>query len=293
MVTLRMGRRTVTRIARACGPWLALAIGCNGPDTETDTDADADTDTDTDADTDTDTDTDPPVEDCSDGIDNDLDGLVDCEDDACLDACLEDCTDQIDNDGDGYADCADDECAAEAVCPHEYVVEAELLLTWRVIHADYIQKYFGYPTAGVAYGYVYIDGVPTDSELSGFSCGGMIFAFPPAAPYYPMGGMVYEAGDCDGCDYRFNFSPNVADGSLNWFGSNDLCPVAYLPAANLGFVGGTGAISTDDGGTWRTQYTSSDYLWYSYAGGQAMSGYLYDSVQVQPRTWAGTWSVTP
>jgi hypothetical protein len=206
---------------------------------------------------------------------------------------MEDCDDGVDNDVDGFTDCADDECGADPICPHEYLVEAELLVTWHVVSGEYVETVVGYPTAAVAYGYISLDGTPYDTALDDFHCEGALYAFPPAVPGYGGGGLVYDPGACDGCDYRFQFEPSVVDHSIAWHGS---CPITEMPATSLGFTYGDGTVSVDDAGTWRTQYTAAHFEWQTYEpkpGMELLNGYLNDSVQAYPRTWAGTFSVAP
>jgi hypothetical protein len=63
---------------------------------------------------------------------------------------------------------------------------------------------------------------------------------------------------------------------------------------NLGFTYGTGVVTIDDGGIWRTQYLAGDYDWYAENAGtpyHTVYGYLYSSNSTLPRTWTADYFV--
>ena len=289
-------------------PLLALLVttslgltACKGADdaeptddsrVEGDADADADSDTDTDSDADSDAQKeecltegdedkdgladcqDPDctaycVEDCGDTLDNDQDGLTDCADDDCLDACVEDCSDTVDNDADGAIDCDDDECNGSEACPTIFSLEAKVTLEEAIIGwGAGLYYYFGVTTLGLTYGEVQLYGASIDGTGPSFTCTGQLYAYPA---FYGVGYGVMEqvAGDCDGCDLRFEMTTSVANGGLRWRGK---CPVSALPTAQLGFFYDRYELTRYDPttATWNPHYSAaygrliSEYSYYGY-----------------------------
>ncbi len=268
-------------------------------DTDSDSDADADADSDADADTDTDTDVTPDTEtDCTDGADNDLDGLLDCEDEDCIDVCFEDCDNDLDDDSDGLTDCEDDECAGEPWCSYrDFTVQVDYQIEGLYFYqSSYLARLLGtpYDAVGGVYGYVDVTATSPDPDTSDtadasleFTCTGAIEVFSDAwaaySGYANAYGLTHDTGDCEGCDWRFEFQPDRP----RWSGG---CPLAAMPVTHWGVFIGERYVKSDLGGsTWVDQYVSASRYSYWYVDRDYTYGGLYYPTTTYPVLTTGSY----